>query len=104
MSRKNEAPSSRYMGGYVSAVSEYGEHKFDLDEVIYDLQTHPSENEEQQGYLDALLSIRRYEIDGQASWGDTPEDGSYVTYDMHSIDTIKEDIKSVIAKALGAAK
>lgn len=62
MSRKNEAPSSRYMGGYVSAVSEYGEHKFDLDEVIYDLQTHPSENEEQQGYLDALLSIRRYGV------------------------------------------
>tara|TARA_R110000765_G_scaffold80994_1_gene158573 strand:+ start:574 stop:957 length:384 start_codon:yes stop_codon:yes gene_type:complete len=52
--------------------------------------------------LQDILSI--IEIDGQASWGDTPEDGSidtYVTYNMHSI---KEDIKSVIAKAMGAAK
>ncbi len=52
--------------------------------------------------LEDILSI--IESDGQASWGDTPEDGSYVTYNMHSIDTIKEDIKSVIAKAMGAAK
>ena len=52
--------------------------------------------------LQDILSI--IEIDGQASWGDTPEDGSYVTYDMHSIDTIKSDIKWVIAKAMGAAK
>jgi|DEB0MinimDraft_6_1074348.scaffolds.fasta_scaffold02655_7 hypothetical protein len=52
--------------------------------------------------LEDILSI--IENDGMASWGDTPDDGSYVTYNMHSIDTIKEDIKSVIAKALGAAE
>ena len=52
--------------------------------------------------LQDILSI--IEIDGQASWGDTPEDGSYVTYDLHSIDTIKSDIKWVISKAMGAAE
>jgi len=52
--------------------------------------------------LQDILSI--IEIDGQESWGDTPEDGSNVTYDLHSIDTIKSDIKWVISKAMGAAE
>ena len=52
--------------------------------------------------LEDILSI--IETDGQASWGDTPEDGSFITYEIHHIDTIKEDIKSVIVKVLGVAK
>ena len=52
--------------------------------------------------LEDILSI--LESDGQASWGHTPEDVSNVTYDLHSIDTIKSDIKWVISKAMGAAE
>ena len=52
--------------------------------------------------LEDILSIIKN--DGYVSWGGTPENGSFMTYEMHHVDTIEEDIKSVIVKVLGAAK
>ena len=56
----NVPPSESYKKGYIEAVSEFLEHSFCLDEALHLFCIDPPEGDFQEGYRDALLSIRKY--------------------------------------------
>lgn len=52
--------SASYAKGYTDAVSEYIEHEFDLEVALHGFAIDPPDGDYQEGYRDAISSIRRY--------------------------------------------
>jgi len=52
--------TKEYHRGYIAAVSDIMEEKFDIDLALYLFAIDEVDSDYQEGYRDALLSIKRY--------------------------------------------
>jgi len=58
----NDKHTKKYQKGYIEAIQEFDKNKFNVDDAIYDYMIEPPKNQFEQGYLDALLSIKRHGV------------------------------------------